>query len=134
MKSYLEQYSGKVIFVLLSLTLLVGFFFGEDSAGSGGFIADYNNTWGYVEELKKSFFVLPWGDKHWVGHTPLHFIILSKVYLIIEDKYLLRLIFCVISILLPALFYVCLKINYPAENKNNSPHVMSVYMMYKYML
>jgi len=119
MKSDLEQYSGKIIFALLSATLLIGFYFNEDSAGSGGFIADFENTWAYVEVLKESIFVLPWGDNHYVGHTPLHFIILSKIYILIDDKYLIRLIFCIISILMPLLFYVCLKINYPNVNKNN---------------
>ena len=106
----------KIIFFVLSITLIIGFFFNEDSSGSGGFIADFNNTWGYVEVLKKSFFVLP---SQWVVHTPLHFIIISKVYILIENKYFIRLIFCIISILIPFLFYLCLKTNYPDENKNN---------------
>ena len=119
MKSDLEQYSGKIIFALLSATLLIGLYFNEVSAGSGGCIADFENTWAYVEVLKESIFVLPWGDNHYVGHPPLHFIILSKIYILIDDKYLIRLIFCIISILMPLLFYVCLKINYPNVNKNN---------------
>ena len=106
----------KIIFFVLSITLIIGFFFNEDSSGSGGFIADFNNTWDYVEVLKKSFFVLP---SQWVVHTPLHFIIISKVYILIENKYFIRLIFCIISILIPFLFYLCLKTNYPDENKNN---------------
>ena len=106
----------KIIFFVLSITLIIGFFFNEDSSGSGGFIADFNNTWDYVEALKKSFFVLP---SQWVVHTPLHFIIISKVYILIENKYFIRLIFCIISILIPFLFYLCLKINYPDQDKNN---------------
>ena len=119
MKISSEKHSGNIIFILLSLTLLIGFFFNEDSAGSGGFIADYENTWPYIEVLKKSLFVLPWGENQYVGHTPLHFIILSKIYILIEDKYFIRLIFCLFSISIPILFYLCLKINYPNENKNN---------------
>tara|TARA_Y100000590_G_scaffold468825_1_gene653341 strand:- start:2681 stop:3931 length:1251 start_codon:yes stop_codon:yes gene_type:complete len=107
---------GKITFFLLSISLLVGFFFNEESAGSGGFIADFNNTWGYVEALRESFFVLP---SNWVLHTPLHFIILSKVYIFIENQYFLRLTFCVASAIIPFLFYLCLKINYPNINKNN---------------
>ena len=116
MENSKNLFYGKIIFFLLSITLIIGFFFNEDSAGSGGFIADFNNTWGYVEVLKESFFVLP---SKWVMHTPLHFIILSKAYMLIENQYLIRLTFCIISILLPFLFYLCLKINYPNENKNN---------------
>ena len=106
----------KIAFFLLSATLLIGFFFNEESSGSGGFIADFNNTWGYVEVLKESFFVLP---SKWVAHTPLHFIIISKVYMFVESKYFIRLIFCSISILIPFLFYLCLKVNYPNEKKEH---------------
>ena len=106
----------KIIFFTLSITLIIGFFFNEESSGSGGFIADFNNTWEYVEVLKESFFVLP---SKWVAHTPLHFIIISKVYMLIESKYLIRLIFCLISILIPFLFYLCLKVNYPNEKKEH---------------
>ena len=116
MENSKNLFYGKIIFFLLSITLIIGFFFNEDSSGSGGFIADFNNTWGYVEALRESFFVLP---SKWVIHTPLHFIILSKVHLLIESQYFIRLIFCIFSILLPFLFYLCLKINYPNENKNN---------------
>jgi len=106
----------KSIYLLLSLSLFIGFYFGEDSSGSGGHIADFNNTWGYIEALKNSFFVLP---SKWALHTPLHYIILSKVYIFIESKYFIRIIFCIFSISLPFLFYLCLKINYPGINKNN---------------
>ena len=116
MGSYKNLFYGKIAFFLLSFTLLVGFFLNEESAGSGGFIADFNNTWGYVEVLRESFFVLP---SQWVVHTPLHFIILSKAYILIDNQYFLRLAFCVVSIIIPFLFYLCLKINYPEENKNN---------------
>ncbi len=101
---------------MLSLSLFIGFYFGEDSSGSGGHIADFNNTWGYIEVLKNSFFVLP---SKWALHTPLHYIILSKVYIFIENKYFIRIIFCIFSIFLPFLFYLCLRINYPNINKNN---------------
>ena len=106
----------KSIYLLLSLSLFIGFYFGEDSSGSGGHTADFNNTWGYIEALKNSLFVLP---SKWAAHTPLHYIILSKIYFFIESKYFIRVIFCIFSISLPFLFYVCLKINYPNINKNN---------------
>ena len=116
MENSKNLFYGKITFFLLSITLIVGFFFNEDSSGSGGFIADFNNTWGYVEALREKLFVLP---SKWVVHTPLHFIILSKIYMLIENQYFIRLLFCIFSILLPFLFYVCLKINYPNEDKNN---------------
>lgn len=106
----------KSIYLLLSLSLFIGFYLGEDSSGSGGHIADFNNTWGYIEALKNALFVLP---SKWALHTPLHYIILSKIYIFIESKYFIRIIYCIFSISLPFLFYLCLKINYPDINKNN---------------
>jgi hypothetical protein len=52
MESSKNLFYGKVTFFLLSITLIIGFFFNEDSSGSGGFVADFNNTWGYVGALK----------------------------------------------------------------------------------
>ena len=106
----------KSLYLLLSLSLFIGLYFGEDSSGSGGHIADFNSTWGYVEALKNAIFVLP---SKWALHTPLHYIILSKIYIFIESKYIIRIIFCIFSISLPFLFYLSLKINYPNINKNN---------------
>ena len=117
----------KFIYLLLSLSLFIGFYFGEDSSGSGGHIADFNNTWGYIETLKNSLFVLP---SKWAAHTPLHYIILSKIYFFIESKYFIRIIFCIFSISLPFLFYVCLKINYPNINKNNLLSLASLIFLF----
>ena len=86
----------KSLYLLLSLSLFIGLYFGEDSSGSGGHIADFNSTWGYVEALKNAIFVLP---SKWALHTPLHYIILSKIYIFIESKYIIRIIFCIFSII-----------------------------------
>ena len=116
MKSDKSFYYSKIIYVLLSLTIFIGFFFNEDSSGSGGFIDDFNNTWPYVELLRENFFVLP---SQWVLHTPLHFILLSKIYILIESKYFIRLFYCLFSISVPFLFYICLKVKFPNQNKSN---------------
>lgn len=106
---------GKTIFFFLSLTLLVGFYFNEDSSGSGGFIYDFNHTWGYVKALQYETFVFP---SKWTIHTPLHYILLAKLDIIFDDQKILRFVFCLQSILLPLLFYNCLKIKYPKVQKN----------------
>ena len=49
--------SNLIIFFSI-LSLFVGFHFNEDSSGSGGYIADFYYTWGYVEVLKYKIFVL----------------------------------------------------------------------------
>ena len=47
MRSYLEQYSGKIIFFILSLSLFLGLYLNEDSSG-GASSGDFNTTWQYV--------------------------------------------------------------------------------------
>ena len=99
-----------LVFFLFSISLLIGFYFNEDSSGSGGFIADFSNTWGYVEALKENILIRP---SNWTVHTPLHYILISKLSILFENKTFLRLAFCLISIFMPILFYECLKIKYP---------------------
>ena len=116
MASYLKDNSGKISFILLTLSLFVGFIFNEDSSGSGGHIADFNNTWSYVEVLTKNFFAFP--TQHGTDLTPLSYMILSWFNYFFNDKYIVRLIFCAISITLPMLFYYALKNHYEDLDRN----------------
>ena len=109
-----NSFFGKVTFFLLAFSLLVGFFLNEDASG-GGSAADFYNTWGYNIALKENLLV---NSIPWTYHFPLHHIILSRLHYLISDQYLLRLFFCIISILLPLLFYFNLKIKYDSINKN----------------
>ena len=106
---------GKILFALFYLSLFIGFYFGEDSSGSGGFIADFNNTWGYIIALQEKLFVLP---SEWVLHTPLHFLIISKFYPLFESKILLRIFYCSFGFLIPLIFYKCLILKFPNIKKN----------------
>ena len=74
---------GKSLFIFLYLTLFLGFYL-KRTLPRGGFIADFNNTWGYIIALQDKIFVLP---SQWVLHTPLHFIIVSKFYPLFEVNY-----------------------------------------------
>ena len=104
--------SNLIIFFSI-LSLFVGFYFNEDSSGSGGYIADFNYTWKYVEVLKDKIFVL---GTQWTVHTPLHYILLSKINLIIESQNTVRIVYCLISLIIPFLFYKCLSIKYTGLN------------------
>ena len=84
MKTNSSTYS---ILLFSLLTLFVGFYFNEDSSGSGGFINDFNDTWGYIEALKDDLFVSPAG---WTVHTPLHYILVSKLNVIVDSQFFLR--------------------------------------------
>jgi len=115
MRSYLEQNSGKISFVILSLTLLIGFIFNEDSSGSGGHISDFYYTWTYVELLTTHFFVF---GGHIADMTPLGYMILSWFNYFVNDQYIVRIILCVISLMLPILFYQALKNHYEEFDSN----------------
>ena len=97
MKTSIYNNSGKLVFVLLSISLFLSFIFGIDSIGSGGMIADFYSTWPYVEILSKEFYAL--GGKY-SDITPLGYMVLSWFYYIFQDQTIVRLIYCYLSILL----------------------------------
>ena len=85
MRSYLEENSGKIIFVIFYLSLFVSFIFNLDSAGSGGHKADFYGTWDYVEVLTQHFFATP--SQYGLDLTPLSFMILSWFNYFFNDKF-----------------------------------------------
>ena len=105
---------GKITFVLLSFTLLLGFYFNEDASG-GGSAADFYNTWGYNIALKDNILV---DSTPWTFHFPLHHILLSRLHYIISDEYWIRFFFCIVSISLPFLFYRNLRYKYKEVSDN----------------
>tara|TARA_B100001029_G_C15060535_1_gene458054 strand:- start:188 stop:1426 length:1239 start_codon:yes stop_codon:yes gene_type:complete len=106
----------KIYFLILSTSIFVGFYFGEDSSGSGGFIADFKNTLPYIDNLNislKNYF------QEGVVHFPLHYYIESKILFLFKDLDLLRFVYCIISLSVPLLFYNCLKIKFQNIDTNN---------------
>ncbi len=102
----------KFLYLVLSLSIFVGLYFNIDSAGSGGFIIDFKSTWPLVEnplqfstDLEIKF--------------PLHYYIAAIIYLIVNDKEILRIIYCLFSTTIPYLFFLCLKIKFRRIDLNN---------------
>ena len=89
------------IIILLYISLLLGFYFGEDSLG--GAISDYQALNHISDKFDKNFFdtFLNY-DKLGHRHSPVFFIIKS---LLIEDEIIRRLIFLHFYILIPIFFY-----------------------------
>ena len=109
MKIYITN---KFLYFILGLSLFIDLYFNIDSAGSGGFIIDFKSTWPIVEN--------PLGYK--AVHDmkfPLHYYIAAIIYNIVNDKEILRLIYCFASLSIPYLFYMCLRIKYTKININN---------------
>ena len=95
----------KLLYLILGSSLFIDLYFNIDSAGSGGFINDFKSTWSIVEN--------PLGYKAiYDMKFPLHYYIAAVIYNLVGDKEILRLIYCLISLLIPYLFYKCLKIKY----------------------
>ena len=95
------------------LSILVGFYLNEDGSGTP-LSGDFRDTWPYVIELTKEILIDP---TPWTLHFPLHYYLLSKLYLIVEDINKVRMMFCIISMITPFLFYICLKENHKNSDK-----------------
>ena len=87
MISFLRKYSGKIIFLILYLSLFIGFYLNETASGSGT-RADFYVTWQYVLNLKEDLFFY---YTHWDAvHLPFHYIIISIINSFLEDKNQIR--------------------------------------------
>ena len=108
--------TNKLLYIFLSSSIFLGFYFGEDSSGSGGFIADFNNTLKYLDNLNlgfKEYF------QEGVAHFPLHYYLESKILNIVHNLDVLRLVYVFISLCIPILFYRSLKIKFESIDRNN---------------
>ena len=84
------HYLNFTLYFVLSLTLIIGFYFGEDLSGSGGFIADFNNTWPIMSIIENGEF---FDFSEYTIHFPLHYYILFIFNLLTDNKELVRFIF-----------------------------------------
>ena len=104
--------TNKFLYAILSVSLMIGLYYGEDSSGSGGSINDFISTWPLIEN--------PFNfDCGCEMKFPLHYFIASSIYHIAGSELFLRIIFCLVALFVPYLFYRCLRIKYPTLNKNN---------------
>ena len=100
------------LYFLLSSSIMLGLYFGEDSAGSGGFIIDFNYTWPLVED--------PYNFSTKLEiKFPLHYYIAHIIYLVSDSKDILRMIYCCVAVTVPYLFFICLKNRFREIDNNN---------------
>jgi len=100
------DYRNLILYLVLASSILVGYYFGEDSSGSGGFINDFYNTWPIVENIKSNFFS---DFSPYTIHFPLHYYILYFVEIFVQNKESTRLFFCIFSLFIPFIFFLVLK-------------------------
>tara|TARA_X000000950_G_C13877800_1_gene645591 strand:+ start:765 stop:2018 length:1254 start_codon:yes stop_codon:yes gene_type:complete len=102
----------KVFYFLLSISIFIELYFNIDSAGSGGFIADFKSTWPLVENPLNFSTNLD-------IKFPLHYYIAAVIYKLSNDKEIFRFVYCLISLVIPYLFFLCLKIKFKEIKLNN---------------
>ena len=102
----------KFLYLVLGISLFIDLYFNIDSAGSGGFIKDFESTWPLVENP------LAFSTNLDIKF-PLHYYIAAIIYKIVNDKEILRLIYCILALPIPYLFIICLKIKFKKININN---------------
>ena len=112
-------------FLLISAitSFCYGFYIDEDSAGSGGFILDFNKTWNFVITLKNEMNFL---QDEYSSHTPLHYLVLSQLLSVTGSQNFTRLFYFLICFLIPYLFYKCLKLQFSQLSKINLILIVSM--------
>ena len=116
---------GYSLFLTFALSLFLGLLLNEDASGIGT-SSDFNNTWEYVERLKNNYF---FDGSEWTRLLPFHFIFLSVLHTIFDDIFIVRLIFCSISIFIPILFFKNLVLKYGSENKGKLLIISSLILL-----
>lgn len=106
------NYYNKFLYSICSLSIFIELYLNIDSAGSGGFIIDFRSTWPLVENPFKFSTNLD-------IKFPLHYYIAAVIYKLSNDKDIFRFIYCLMSLVIPYIFYLCLKIKFNKININN---------------
>jgi len=106
-------------YFLLSLSLLVGFYFNED-ASAGGASHDFYLTWKFNVLLKENLYYALTNSRiaGATDHFPLGHLIVSLALFFTNEKDAVRLIFCILYLSIPYLFYLNLKTKFPKINSN----------------
>ena len=102
----------------LIVGLSIGFFFKIDPAG--GSYKDFISVWKYIIELNSDFSVLynkKLGVDNTLLHYPLHYLLVSRFDIFIQNKEFFLKTFFIISIFLPFIFYKCLAIKFQNVEK-----------------
>ena len=108
-------FPGIFVFILLSASLFLGLFLNEDASGVGT-TNDFKNTLPYINALKDNLII---DGSEWTRLLPLHFLFISFLFYFTDNVFLIRLIFCAISLLVPYLFYLNLKLKFNSINRDN---------------
>ncbi len=104
-----------LLYFLLSITFFIGYFLGEDSSGSGGFIGDFYGTWPVLQLIKNGEY---FNFLEYTIHFPLHYYILFFLNLVVDSQDTVRFIFTLISLTVPYIFFLILQERYSSIEIN----------------
>ena len=106
-----------ITYSLLYLTLLIGFFFDENS--TGGAILDYTNQKNISIAFSKDFIkTLLHFDEYQTRHSPIFIIFLSLFERLNFNDFTIRFIHLHLSLILPLIFYLCIKEKFKIQKYN----------------
>lgn len=104
-------------YVILYTSLVLGFFFDENS--TGGAILDYNNQKKVTIAFSEDFLnTLLNYDKYQTRHSPFFIILLSLFERLRIDDTIIRLIHFHLCLSLPLIFFLCLKEKFDNQKNN----------------
>ena len=113
------------ILILLSLSsFFIGFIYGENSAGAGGFDGDFSQTWINLQlflnndiSVALQSTITSDSNIYKSSRTPMLYIFNKLFNPFVENKFIFIKSIFILSLLVPVLFYLCLKQKF--KNKEN---------------
>tara|TARA_Y100000590_G_scaffold135383_1_gene154850 strand:- start:1044 stop:2387 length:1344 start_codon:yes stop_codon:yes gene_type:complete len=122
MKNIHYKYISFFLIILSISSYFIGFIYGENSAGAGGLYGDFSQTWTNLQlflnndistalKLTTTFD----NDIYMSSRTPMLYIINKLFNPFIENKFIFIKSIFVVSLLVPILFFLCLKEKFKNE-------------------
>ena len=101
---FINWKNNKIIFFILYITLIFGFYYNENIAG--GAIHDFNYHLNLISSFKSNFYNTLLNYKNFnTDHSPFYFIFLNLINLFVESTEALRFIYLHICLLAPLILY-----------------------------
>lgn len=120
MKTNNNYFSGQYFLILAFISLIVGFYFGENS--SGGAYIDYVNQKKISLEFAKNFSESFHNYEKFgtTRHSPVVPILISLLEKLSLKDYFIRIFYLVLCLTLPIFFYKCLNLKFKGNLKNTN--------------
>ncbi len=118
MNTKIKNYITAFLSALIYLSFFIGFYYGENSIGSGGYQGDLSWMWKNFEIFKNNNLLDAILHEEFFGNrTPLLYILHIYFNPFISDIDNYRLSVFIISLIAPYIFYICLVQNFKNTNK-----------------